>query len=91
MTMTESNLVYLRPVTDDVDTGGFWAAAQQRTLVVQACTNCGAVLHLPRPMCRVCHSFDLEWREVAQHGTVYTSTIVEHTITRTPIAPWLPG
>lgn len=75
-----NDLIFLRPVTDDPDTGGFWEAAQQRRLVVQACSNCGAVLHLPRPMCRQCHSFDLVWREVAPHGTVYTSTTVEHQV-----------
>jgi uncharacterized OB-fold protein len=74
------HLVSLRPATDDLETAGFWAAAQERRLVVRACTKCGAVLHLPRPMCRECHSFDLEWREVAGHGTVYTSTIVEHQV-----------
>ena len=30
------------PVADDLDTGGFWAAARRHELVVRACTGCGA-------------------------------------------------
>ena len=38
----------LLPVVDDVDTGPFFEAAKRRELVVQMCSECNAVLHLPR-------------------------------------------
>ena len=66
------------PVADDLDTGGFWAAARRHELVVRACTGCGAVIHAPRAYCGECGSWDGEWRIVSGRGTVYSWTIVEH-------------
>jgi uncharacterized protein len=66
------------PVTDDIDTGGFFEAAARRELVVRACTACDAVLHAPIAYCGGCGSWDTAWRRVAGAGTVYSWTVVEH-------------
>ena len=66
------------PVTDDLDTGGFWEAAKRNELVVRVCTKCDAVLHAPRAYCGDCGSWEGQWRKVSGRGTVYSWTIVEH-------------
>ncbi|ANY21853.1 Zn-ribbon domain-containing OB-fold protein [Gordonia terrae] len=72
--------VGLRPVVDDPETGGFFAAAADRRLVVQTCRTCNHQQHPPRPRCRSCHGDDLDWADVPQAGTVHTWTVVEHQI-----------
>jgi uncharacterized OB-fold protein len=66
------------PATDDLDTKGFWEAAQRKELVVRACSSCGTVLHAPTPYCTACASWDTTWRTVAGTGTVYSWSVVEH-------------
>lgn len=74
--MTETVL----PVVDDLDTGGFFAAAAEGRLVVRHCTQCGATLHMPREYCNHCGSFEGEWRTVAPTGTVYSYIVVTHQV-----------
>ncbi|MGA9491098.1 MAG: OB-fold domain-containing protein, partial [Mycobacterium sp.] len=68
------------PVTDDEETGGFWQAAAEGRLVVRTCNNCSAVLHLPKSYCHHCGSWDTGWRDVAGVGSVYTWTVLHHSI-----------
>ena len=72
--------VGLRPVLDDPETGGLFAAAAEHRLVVQTCRACGHQQQPPRPRCRSCHGDDLGWDDVPQRGTVHTWTVVEHQI-----------
>jgi uncharacterized OB-fold protein len=58
----------------------FWAAARDHRLVIQRCTECGTFRHLPHVMCGVCQSSSYEWVESAGRGTVYTYTIVTHSV-----------
>jgi uncharacterized OB-fold protein len=44
-------------------------------LLILRCQNCGTYIHLPRPVCRVCHSFDLTPGEVSGRGTLYSYTV----------------
>jgi uncharacterized OB-fold protein len=69
-----------RPVDDDHDTGGFFAAAREGRLVVRMCNGCDAVLHLPRAYCHHCGSWDGRWQEVSGQGRVYSWTTVEHQV-----------
>ncbi|MDF1602240.1 zinc ribbon domain-containing protein [Nocardioides sp. YIM 152315] len=70
----------LLPVTDDPDTGGFFAAAREHRLVAQTCQSCGNVQQPPRPRCIACHGTDLTWRDAPATGTVHSWTVVEHQI-----------
>jgi uncharacterized OB-fold protein len=68
------------PVADDPDTGGFFEAAKRGAIGVLHCNGCGCVLHLPRPYCHHCGSWDVAWRDVAPRGHVYSFIVVEHGI-----------
>jgi hypothetical protein len=58
------------------DTLGWWQAAAERRLVVQACRSCGRRQLPPGPRCRRCRADDLGWDAVPGTGTVYTYTVV---------------
>jgi uncharacterized OB-fold protein len=62
------------PVPDRY-TGFFWQGASDRKLLILRCQKCGTYIHLPRPVCRVCQSFDLSPEEVSGRGTLYSYTI----------------
>ena len=70
----------LLPVTDDVDTGGFFANAREGRLTVRRCNGCDRVLHMPVQLCRDCGSWDGRWEEVAGTGFIYSWTVVEHQV-----------
>lgn len=72
--------VGLRPVTDDPETAGFFAAAREHRLVIQTCRACSHQQQPPRPRCRSCRGDDLGWADVPGEGTVHTWTVVEHQI-----------
>lgn len=78
--MTDATTALLLPVTDDVDTGGFFAAAARGELAVRVCSECRADLHLPRENCPHCGAFSREWRSIARIGTLYSWTVVEHQV-----------
>lgn len=78
--MTDHTTAPLLPVTDDVDTGGFFAAAARGELAIRVCSECRTDLHLPRENCPRCGAFSREWRQVARTGTLYSWTVVEHQV-----------
>jgi uncharacterized protein len=55
---------------------GYWDAAREGRLVVQACKPCHTVRSLPRPMCPSCGSFDYEWLESHGRGRIYSWTVL---------------
>lgn len=66
-----------RPVpARDPDTWGFFEAAAHGQLVVNCCSSCGAVLHLPRPYCHHCGSFVVDWRQVSGRARLVSWTTV---------------
>lgn len=69
----------IRPARD-ADTWGFFAAAAEGRLVVGECASCRRVLHLPRPYCSGCGSFEVGWRAVAGRGRLWTWTTVHQPI-----------
>lgn len=50
----------------------FWSGAEQGRLLIQRCQACGTFIHLPRPVCRACRSFDLAPEEVTGRGVLYS-------------------
>ena len=76
--MAEAAVEVTRPLPrlDEPDTAPFWEAACEGRLVYPVCRGCGAIVFYPRRHCTACTSLDLEWRESAGRGTVYTFTVV---------------
>jgi uncharacterized OB-fold protein len=70
------------PVPDRY-TAFFWDGASDRRLLILRCQKCGTFIHLPRPVCRMCHSFDLQPEEVSGRGTLYS-----YTVTHKPFHPF---
>ena len=69
-----------RPVTDDKDTAGFFAAAREGQLVVRVCGVCGELLHLPRAYCHRCGHWSEQWKPVGGGGRLVSWTTVEHQV-----------
>jgi uncharacterized OB-fold protein len=67
------------PVTDDRDSGPFFAAARAGRLVYRVCRACQRGIHPPVPSCSYCGG-DGEWREASGSGHVHCSTVVMHQI-----------
>jgi len=66
-----------KPAPDPTEVSrGFWEAFQQGRLVAQYCKSCNRFQHYPKPVCGACWGGELEWRDLAGTGTVYTFTIV---------------
>jgi uncharacterized OB-fold protein len=67
----------IRPPIPAMDryTRFFWEGASDRKLLILRCQKCGTYIHLPRPVCRVCQSFDLSPEEVSGRATLYSYTI----------------
>jgi uncharacterized protein len=69
----------LRPKPFIMRDNEFWfAAAHERRLVIQACSDCGRLRHPPSPACPHCRSFT--WHEVpaSGRGTVHSYVISHH-------------
>ena len=64
------------PLFPEPDTAPFWAATAEHRLTYQVCQTCGQVVFHPRRHCTCCTSGDLEWRDSAGAGTVYTFTVI---------------
>jgi uncharacterized protein len=62
-------------VFDDPCTTLFYEGSQARELRILRCQNCGFYIHLPRPICRNCQSFDLKGEAVSGKATLYTYTV----------------
>jgi uncharacterized OB-fold protein len=63
------------PVTPSPLTEFFWEGANHGELRIQRCQACGTYIHLPRPVCRRCLSFDLRGEAVSGRATLYTYTV----------------
>jgi uncharacterized protein len=60
---------------DDASTKFFWDGARAGELRLLRCQACGTYIHLPRPVCRNCQSFDLAPEKVSGRGTLYSYTV----------------
>jgi len=56
-------------------TEGFWAAARERRLVVQACDACGRRRHYPQVLCPDCRGDRWSWAPIGGRGIVYSFTV----------------
>lgn len=74
--------------TIDSDSESWWAAVQDRTLMVNACTSCGCSSLYVRPFCPHCWSEDVALKPATGRARLYTWTVVHQNAapfdTRTP-------
>src|SRR3954468_9859935 len=63
-----------RPAPDP-DTAPFWTACRDHRLVLQRCGRCSTWRFPPRPVCPLCTSTDVTWREASGRGLVHSYTI----------------
>ena len=57
---------------------GYWEAAAEGRLVLQACAACGTVRHYPRLLCPSCYSDQARWQPSEARGTVHSWTVAHH-------------
>ncbi len=62
------------PIEIDSTTAFFWEGTRAGELRILRCQSCGTYIHLPRPICRACQSFDLAPEQVSGRGTLYAVT-----------------
>ena len=67
----------------DFENRAFWTGGAEGELRIARCRACGLWLHPPQPVCRACHSTDIDHQAVAGTGRVFTFTVNRQ--------PWLPG
>ena len=72
MTMTTRPL----PRQPEPDSAPFWAATAEHRLTYQVCRSCGQIVFHPRRHCTGCLRGDLEQRDSAGRGTLYTFTVI---------------
>jgi uncharacterized OB-fold protein len=60
------------------DTQFFWDALRDRKLLIQRCTDCGALRHPPRPMCPACRSLGWDTVEAVGQATVSSFVVPRH-------------
>jgi uncharacterized protein len=64
------------PLFPEPDTEPFWTATAEHRLTYQVCRACGQIVFHPRRHCTGCLRGDLDWRDSAGQGTVYTFAVV---------------
>jgi uncharacterized OB-fold protein/acyl dehydratase len=56
----------------------FFEGTQEGKLLIQRCSNCGALRHPPRPACPECRSFDWDTVKSSGRGTIYSYVVNHH-------------
>ena len=73
--MTDGAYSLLLPGVDDT-TRPYWDALRRHELALQACAECGELLHPPRSVCAACGSEQIVWRALAARATLYSFVVV---------------
>lgn len=60
------------------DNGWWWEAVDRGELLIQKCSDCGALRHPPRPMCPSCQSTNWKGIPSQGRGTVYSYVVMRH-------------
>jgi uncharacterized OB-fold protein len=70
-----------QPVAN-ADSLPYWNAARERRLLIRKCSECSTLHFMPRHLCPVCWSDQLEWVQAKGTGSVHSYTIIR----RAPVA-----
>lgn len=60
----------------NADSQPYWNAARERRLVIRKCKACGSLHFMPRHLCPICWSDQLEWIDAKGTGTVHSFTVI---------------
>jgi uncharacterized OB-fold protein len=60
----------------NADSAVYWKSANEEKLVIRRCNSCGEKHFMPRYLCPVCWSEDLEWIEASGKGVVHSFSVV---------------
>ena len=60
------------------DTAHFWKGLEEGKLLIQKCSDCGALRHPPEPMCPHCTSLHWQSIESGGRGVVYSFVVMHH-------------
>lgn len=66
----------------DPESQPYLDALKQHRLLLKHCRACQRSHHYPRELCPHCHSDDLEWKQAAGTGRIYS-----YTVARRPAGP----
>jgi uncharacterized OB-fold protein len=58
------------------ETAPFWSATKERRLVLPFCTRCDHPIWYPKKFCGACGTLDVEWRQVAGEGVIYSYSLI---------------
>jgi len=53
----------------------FYEGCQNGKLLYQQCSQCGEVIFFPKSLCPECLSHNIEWKESAGKGRIFTYTV----------------
>jgi len=71
----------------NADSLPYWTAARARRLLIRRCNACGHLHFMPRCLCPVCWSDQLEWVESKGTGSIHSFTVIR----RAPMAAFAPS
>jgi uncharacterized protein len=87
----------LQPQAPGIPTGGqstaaapYWEGCRQGALRYQQCAACGSINRKPGRVCAACGGRDLDWKDSAGRGRLYSWTVVwrpQHPSFQVPYAP----
>ena len=60
------------------DNAFFFEGTKEGKLLIQRCSNCGALRHPPRPACPECRSFEWDTVTSSGRGTIYSYVVNHH-------------
>ena len=66
------------PLIRTEDNVFFFEGCREGRLLIQRCTQCGALRHPPSPACPQCRSFEWDSVESSRRGTLHSWTVVHH-------------
>jgi uncharacterized protein len=73
--MMENSASLPLPVPN-ADSLPYWNAAREGRLLIRKCTACQSLHFMPRHLCPVCWSDELEWIDSKGSGSVHSFTII---------------
>jgi hypothetical protein len=66
----------------NADSLTYWNAVRERRLLIRKCNACGSLHFMPRHLCPVCWSDQIEWVDSKGSGSVHSFTVIR----RAPMA-----